>query len=94
VEASAAVMVGDSWANDIAGAVNAGIRAVWFNPDRKRAPGPPAGVAEIHALAPAEEILPLLLGAPSPADTGVGGTGPPSPADAGFGGTGSDRTSS
>jgi putative hydrolase of the HAD superfamily len=63
VAASAAVMVGDSWENDVAGAVNAGIRAVWFNPDRNPAPGPPSGVAEIHALAPAAEILPLLLGA-------------------------------
>src|SRR5437870_1167181 len=29
VAAPDAVMVGDSWANDIAGALNAGIRAVW-----------------------------------------------------------------
>ena len=63
VDAVDAVMVGDSWANDIVGAVNAGIRAIWFNPDRKPAPGPPAGVAEIHALAPATDRLPLLLGA-------------------------------
>ena len=58
-----AVMVGDSWANDIAGAVNAGIRAIWFNPDRAPMPGTPSGVAELHALTPAEDILPLLLGA-------------------------------
>jgi HAD superfamily hydrolase (TIGR01549 family) len=81
VTASEAVMVGDSWANDIAGATAAGIRAIWFNPDRKPAPGIPAGVAEIHALAPADEILPLLLG-------------PPSPAHEGFGETGGERTSS
>jgi len=58
-----AVMVGDSWANDVAGAVNAGIRAIWFNPDRQPAPAAPSGVSEIHTLAPAEELLPLLLGA-------------------------------
>jgi putative hydrolase of the HAD superfamily len=81
VDAAGAVMVGDSWENDVAGAVNAGIRAIWFNPDRKPAPGQPSGVAEIHALAPAADLLPLLLG-------------PPSPADAGFGETSSDRTSS
>ena len=34
----AAVMVGDSWANDIAGARDAGIRAVWFNPERAARP--------------------------------------------------------
>src|SRR5207244_11995999 len=38
VSAEDAVMVGDSWANDIAGALNAGIRAIWFNPDRTPAP--------------------------------------------------------
>jgi FMN phosphatase YigB (HAD superfamily) len=68
-------MVGDSWANDVAGATNAGIRAVWFNPDRKPAPGPPWGVAEIHALAPAHDVLRLLLGSPSPVDAGSGETG-------------------
>ena len=60
VAASDAVMVGDSWANDVAGAVNAGIRAVWFNPDRRPAPDTPAGVPEIHSLAPAVDVLPLL----------------------------------
>jgi len=80
LDAADAVMVGDSWANDVVGAVNAGIRAVWFNPDRNPAPGSPSGIAEIHALAPAGDILPLLLG-------------PPSPADAGFGETSSERTS-
>jgi HAD superfamily hydrolase (TIGR01549 family) len=63
VSAEEAVMVGDSWANDIAGAVDAGIRAIWFNPDRRPAPATPSGVSEIHALTPPEEILPLLLGA-------------------------------
>jgi YjjG family noncanonical pyrimidine nucleotidase len=65
VGASQAVMVGDSWANDIAGAAAAGIRAIWFNPDRKPAPAQPAGVAEIHALIPAEDILPVLLAEPA-----------------------------
>jgi FMN phosphatase YigB (HAD superfamily) len=55
-------MVGDSWANDIAGAVHAGIRAIWFNPDRNAAPADPPGVPEIHALTPPEEIVPLILG--------------------------------
>ena len=61
VAAEDAVMVGDSWANDIAGALNAGIRAVWFNPDRKPAPDLTRGVPEIHSLTPAADILPLLF---------------------------------
>jgi len=61
VTAGDAVMVGDSWANDVAGAVNAGIRAIWFNPDRKPAPDTPARVPEIHSLVPAADLLPLLL---------------------------------
>ena len=62
VPAADAVMVGDSWANDIVGAANAGIRAIWFNPDRKPAPSEPAGVSEMHALTPAVDLLPLLVG--------------------------------
>jgi putative hydrolase of the HAD superfamily len=58
-----AVMFGDSWTADIVGAVRAGIRPVWFNPLRKPRPADPAGVPEIHALAPPGDILPLLLGA-------------------------------
>ena len=61
VAAPDAVMVGDSWANDIAGALNAGIRAVWFNPDRKPAPDRTRGVPEIHSLTPAADVLPLLV---------------------------------
>ena len=60
--ADEAVMVGDSWANDIVGAARAGIRAVWFNPDRKPVPAEPAGVAVIESLAPADAVLRLLLG--------------------------------
>jgi HAD superfamily hydrolase (TIGR01549 family) len=62
VRAGDAVMVGDSWSHDIVGATHAGIRAIWFNPDRKPAPGTLPGVSEIHALTPPQEILPLLLG--------------------------------
>jgi putative hydrolase of the HAD superfamily len=56
-----AVMVGDSWANDIAGAANAGIAAIWFNPDRKARPAEVPHVREIHSLSPAAEIAALLL---------------------------------
>ena len=60
--ADEAVMVGDSWANDIAGAARAGVRAVWFNPDRRPVPTAPAGVAVIESLTPAADVLPVLLG--------------------------------
>ena len=62
VDAAAAVMVGDSWANDIAGARAAGIRAVWFNPERLPKPPHPENVVEIHALEPAAAIVPILIG--------------------------------
>ena len=61
VSADEAVMVGDSWANDIAGARNAGIRAVWFNPDRRPRPEEPPDVLEIDTLVPADVIAMLLL---------------------------------
>jgi HAD superfamily hydrolase (TIGR01549 family) len=60
-EAGQAVMVGDSWAADIVGAAAAGIRPVWFNPGRTRRPLHPPDVAEIHALVPADDLLPVLL---------------------------------
>jgi putative hydrolase of the HAD superfamily len=62
VAADRAVMVGDSWVNDIAGARAAGVRAVWFNPERLPRPAEPGGVTEVHALEPASAIVPLLLG--------------------------------
>ena len=62
VSPAEAVMVGDSWAADIAGAARAGIRPVWFNPRHASQPDEPAGVAVIHTLAPAMDVLPVLLG--------------------------------
>jgi HAD superfamily hydrolase (TIGR01549 family) len=58
-----AVMVGDSWANDVAGAHAVGIRAIWFNPDRAARPSRPADVEELHSLTPAADVAALLLGA-------------------------------
>jgi putative hydrolase of the HAD superfamily len=57
-----AVMLGDSWAADIAGAARAGIRSIWFNPRRAPMPPDPPAVAEIHSLMPASAVVPLLLG--------------------------------
>ena len=51
--ADEAVMLGDSWPNDIVGAGAAGIRAVWFNPDRSpSARRHPPDVAEVHRPRP------------------------------------------
>lgn len=46
-----AVMVGDSYDADVAGAKAAGLRAIWFNPDRSPCPDPhPVYDAEIPAM--------------------------------------------
>jgi HAD superfamily hydrolase (TIGR01509 family) len=52
VEASDALMIGDSWAADIEGARAAGIAAIWFNPGGLPAPDPTAAVPELRMLEP------------------------------------------
>jgi putative hydrolase of the HAD superfamily len=56
------VMVGDSWAADIKGAHAAGIRPIWFNPERVAAPQSEAAVAELHALEPVEQAIQVIFG--------------------------------
>ena len=59
-----AVMVGDSWPNDAAGAQAAGLRAVWLNPSKARRPdGAAAPDAEIRTLAELPQALARLSGA-------------------------------
>jgi HAD superfamily hydrolase (TIGR01509 family) len=60
VRAHEAVMVGDSWANDIEGARAVGIRPIWFNRGGTPAPDPSVGV--IESLRPVEVVLALILG--------------------------------
>jgi HAD superfamily hydrolase (TIGR01509 family) len=55
-----AAMVGDSWPADVAGAIAAGIRPIWFNPLRKPRPDP-IEVDEIHALEPIEDALRVIF---------------------------------
>jgi HAD superfamily hydrolase (TIGR01509 family) len=55
------VMVGDSWVADVAGAIAAGIRPIWFNPQRKPRPEPALAVDEIHALEPIEDALQVIF---------------------------------
>jgi HAD superfamily hydrolase (TIGR01549 family) len=52
-----AVMIGDSWTADIAGARAAGIRAIWFNPLGLPKPEPAPDVAEVRSLDPVEDLL-------------------------------------
>jgi putative hydrolase of the HAD superfamily len=59
VAAGEAVMFGDAWPTDVAGARAAGIRAVWFN--RLAHASPDARVPELRALEPTASALDRLL---------------------------------
>ena len=59
VDASAAVHIGDHPGDDIAGAQQAGLRAVWFNPTGKVWEADKRPDAEVRSLA---ELAPLLAG--------------------------------
>jgi putative hydrolase of the HAD superfamily len=59
--AADAVMVGDSWTADIAGARAAGIRPIWFNPLGADTPdGQP--VEQLRSLSPTAAAVELILG--------------------------------
>lgn len=60
VQPDQAVMVGDNWHNDVAGAVRAGLRTVWYNPAASKAPAevPHAALA---GFLPLETALATLL---------------------------------
>lgn len=53
------VMVGDSWTDDVAGALEAGWTAVWVNRDGKTRPAhdPEAPVYEVHSLDRVPELI-------------------------------------
>jgi HAD superfamily hydrolase (TIGR01549 family) len=57
--AAAAVMVGDSWRNDVEGALRAGIRALWFN--RRGTPAPDPAVLAMTSLEPATAVVAHIL---------------------------------
>jgi 5'-nucleotidase len=54
-----AVMVGDNWHNDVAGAVNAGLRAVWYNPSGRVTPSGTAHVS-LSGFLPLEAAMNTL----------------------------------
>jgi putative hydrolase of the HAD superfamily len=62
VGAEEAVMVGDSWPNDIVGASAAGIRAVWFNARHSETPPSPGPIVSITSLRPAAAVAAIILG--------------------------------
>jgi 2-haloacid dehalogenase len=51
------LMIGDSWASDIEGAVQYGINACWYNPSGKPRPGSPEITREIASLRELAEWL-------------------------------------
>ncbi|WP_137819027.1 HAD family hydrolase [Pseudomonas sp. 2FG] len=57
VAASAAVHIGDHPGDDIQGAREAGMRAIWFNPERKDWSAAERPDAEIHSLAELPAVL-------------------------------------
>jgi HAD superfamily hydrolase (TIGR01509 family) len=57
--AEEAVMIGDAWETDIAGARAAGIRPIWLN--RFDAASPDPSVTEVRSLVPAAALLSLLF---------------------------------
>lgn len=56
-----AVMLGDNWANDVRGALDAGIAAAWLNRRRVPVPEPAAPVLVLDRLAPAPVVADRLL---------------------------------
>jgi putative hydrolase of the HAD superfamily len=54
-----AVMLGDAWHSDIAGAQAVGIAAIWFN--RLGLESPDASVPELRELEPTDDVLARLL---------------------------------
>jgi len=63
VTAREAVMIGDSWTNDIEGAHRVGIPAIWFN--RTGAEPPDPNVPTLDSLEPTDAVLKLILGTAS-----------------------------
>jgi len=56
-DAAEAVMIGDSWAADVLGAIASGIRPVWFNRNGVPAPDPTLRVAEIRSFDDVDDVL-------------------------------------
>ena len=62
VRAEDAVMVGDSWTNDVEGARAAGLRAIWFNREGRDSPDPTVPV--LRSLAPPAQACRVIFEGP------------------------------
>jgi len=70
VTADEALLIGDSWANDILGALQVGIRPIWFN--RNNTESPDSSIPEISSLTPAKNVLRYIRNeSPTPQRTSV-----------------------
>ena len=72
LRADEVVMVGDNFENDVAGALAAGLRAVWFDP--RNAARPQDGASPVPAITDLRSLAGLLLPAAGP-DREEHGTG-------------------
>jgi putative hydrolase of the HAD superfamily len=70
------VMVGDSWAADVIGGNDAGIRTVWFNPAGRPPPDDSADVPQLRSLEPPDEALALIFDDRSRSASGSAGDPP------------------
>ncbi|WP_407570058.1 HAD family hydrolase [Deinococcus altitudinis] len=57
-----AVMVGDHWTNDVAGAVSAGLNGVWYAPAELQAPDDSVPHRRLSSYEPLEDALRAILG--------------------------------
>jgi putative hydrolase of the HAD superfamily len=64
-EPGEAVMIGDSWENDVRGARGAGIPAVWFNRFGRRLPEPLC-IPQVTSFRAPRRVVTVLSGAPKP----------------------------
>lgn len=61
VRSHEAIMLGDSWANDVMGAIGSGIAAAWLDRAGTGAPDPSVDVLVLSSLQPAREVAAALL---------------------------------
>jgi len=64
VSAQEAIMLGDSWANDVMGAVGAGVAAAWLDRTGAGRPDSAVEVLELTSLRPARAVAASLLDPP------------------------------
>jgi putative hydrolase of the HAD superfamily len=58
---ASAVMIGDSWANDIGGARAAGLRGIWLNPGARPIPDTAGDVRELRSLEPVTKVIAAIF---------------------------------